>query len=217
MGFFNTDFKLFNNRFGNKNELPPMKIKPEPVQREAKQALPLGAYSSRIVTNLGNRLEKEGILEASEITGRDLYPKILTENHDALLQSPQFRGLKVDKQRFAYFLGVNFFCLGVIHRHWEEELGKKSDKFTKADTDQMNRAVKKKKDNYALSFEYLGQKPKSDFGQMLAKLLNDMSDQAVNLSAGKIKSDTSYSRVFSQILFQAGYAVCGEKIVSGDA
>ena len=70
----------------------------------------------------------------------------------------------------------------------------------------MNRAVQKKRDNYALAFEYLGQKPKSEYGHALAKLLNDLSDKANAMSAGKMTSDQEYSRAYAKLLFQAGYA-----------
>lgn len=205
MGFFNTSNQLFKNPF-KRDEMPKMKVTPEPVPREKKNAVPVTSFQRQLTADLGNRFEKHGIAEAKDITGKDLYPAVLTENHDALMKSPQFRGLRLNKERFTYFLGINFFCLGVIHHHWEEELGKKTDRFTASDTARMNQAVKKKKDNYALAFEYLGVEPKSEYGQAIAKQLNDLSDRANALAAGKVSSDPAYSRVYSQILFQAGYA-----------
>ena len=202
MRFLNTSNQLFKNPF-KKDPMEQMKLKPEPV---VKIALPVSDFTKRLASELGTKMAANGMLEANAVTGKDLYPKVVRENHDALMKSPQFKGMKVSKERFTYFLGVNFFCLGVIHHHWENELGKKSDRFTKEDTDQMNDAVRKKKDNYALAFEYLGQNPKSEYGQALAKLLNDLSDKANAMSAGKMTSDQEYSRAYAKLLFQAGYA-----------
>ena len=204
----NTGFQLFKNPF-KKDPMEQMKLKPEPIERKA---LPINDFVKRLATEMGAKMSVNGMLEAKAVTGKDLYPKVITENHDALMKSPQFKGLKVDKERFAYFLGVNFFCLGVIHHHWEQQLGKTSDRFTAEDTEQMNNAVRKKKDNYALAFEYLGQQPKSEYGQTLAKLLNDMSEKANALSAGKMTSDKTYSRAYSQVMFQAGYAQYAETL-----
>lgn len=208
MSFFNTDFQLFRNP-RKRDPMPKMTVVPEPVKKTPKVAVPVTDFINRLSTTLGNRMAKEGMLEARAITGKDLYPGIITENHDALMQSPQFKGLRLDKERFTYFLGVNFFCLGVIHRHWEEQLEKKTDRFGPKDMAQMNKAVKKKKDNYALAFEYLGQDPKSAFGQALAKLLNDMSDKANALAGGRVGASSDYSRAYAQVLFQAGYALYG--------